>query len=55
MYYGHIVDKKQEFDKCWHYQGVLLFQVRLISYKAPFGTITKCVDYAGVLIFRRPD
>ena len=23
--------------------------------KASFGTITKCVDYAGVLIFKCPD
>ena len=36
------------------YQGVLIFQVSLYD-KAPFGTITKCVDYAGVLIFKCPD
>ena len=36
------------------YQGVLIFQVSLYD-KAPFGTITKCVDYTGVLIFKYPD
>ena len=30
------------------------FQVSLYD-KAPFGTITKCVDYAGVPIFKCPD
>ena len=33
---------------------VLIFQVSLYD-KAPFGTITKCVDYASVLIFKCPD
>ena len=36
------------------YQGVLIFQVSLYD-KAPFGTTTKSVDYAGVLIFKCPD
>ena len=36
------------------YLGVLIFQVSLYD-KAPFGTITKCVDYADVLIFKCPD
>ena len=35
-------------------QGVLIFQVSLPD-KAPFRTITKCVDYAGVPIFKCPD
>ena len=38
--------------KCPDYQGVP--QVSLYD-KALFGTITKCVDYAGVLIFKCPD
>ena len=33
------------------YQGVLIIQVSLQMHaKAPFVTITKCVDYAGVII-----
>lgn len=34
------------------YQGVLIFQIMYSSYAiAPFGTVTKCVDYdAGVII-----
>ena len=35
-------------------QGVLIFQVSLY-YKAPFGTIARCPDYAGVHIFKCPD
>ena len=41
-------------QKCPDYQGVLIFQVILYDV-APFGTITKWVDYAGVLIFKCPD
>ena len=34
----------------------LIIQVSLqVHAKAHFGTITKCVDYAGVLIFKYPD
>ena len=36
------------------YQGVLIFQVSLYN-KAPFGSITKCVDYVSVHIFKCPD
>ena len=36
------------------YQGVPILQVSLYD-KAPFGTITKGVDYAGVPIFKCPD
>ena len=35
-------------------QGVLIIQVSSYA-KAPFGTTTKCVDYAGVHIFKCPD
>ena len=35
-------------------KSVLIIQVSLYD-KAPFGTITKCVDYTGVLIFKCPD
>ena len=35
-------------------QGVLVFQVSLYD-KASFGTITKCVNYVGVLIFKCSD
>ena len=35
--------------KCPDYQGVLIFLVSIYD-KAPFGTITKCVDYASILI-----
>ena len=45
VYYGHLGTNR----KCPNYQDVLIFQVSLYD-KAPFGTITKCVDYAGVLI-----
>ena len=33
---------------------VLIFQVSLYD-KAPFGTIARCQDYAGVHIFKCPD
>ena len=33
--------------------SVLIFQVSLYD-KTSFGTITKCVDYGGVLIYKRP-
>lgn len=51
MYYGHLGTNKM----CPDYQGVLIVQVSLYD-KAPFGTITNCVDYAafyaGVPIFK---
>ena len=34
--------------------GALIIQISLYD-QAPFGTITKCVDCAGVLIFKCPD
>ena len=41
---------------CTDYQGVHDYPVSLqIHAKAYFGTMTKCVDYAGVLIFTYPD
>ena len=48
VYYGHLGTNQKYPD----YQGVLIFQVNLHD-KAQFGT--KCVDYAGVLIFKCPD
>ena len=39
---GHLGTNK----KCPDYQGVLIFQVSLYD-KAPFGTISKRVDYAS--------
>ena len=45
VYYRHLGTNKN----CLDYQGVLIFQVSLYD-KASFGTITKCVDYASVLI-----
>ena len=48
VYYGHLGTNK----KCPDYQGVLIFQVNLYA-KAPFGTITKCVDYAGGVLINR--
>ena len=44
VYYGHLGTT----HKHPVYQGVLIFQVSLYD-KAPFGAITKCVDYAGVV------
>ena len=35
------------------YQGGLIFQVILYD-EVPTGTMTKCVDYAGVLIIKCP-
>ena len=32
--------------KCPDYQGALMFQATLYD-KAPFGTVTKCVDYVS--------
>ena len=49
VYYGHIVN----IHKCTDYQGI---QVSLqVHAKAHFGTMIKCVDFAGVLIFKYPD
>ena len=45
LYHGHLGIIQKSPDN----QGVLIFQVSLYD-KATFGTITKCVDYAGVLI-----
>ena len=45
VHYGHLGTSQ----KCPDYQGVLIFQVSSYD-KAPFGTITKSVDYACVLI-----
>ena len=50
VYYGHLGTNK----KCSDCQGVLIFQVSLYD-KALFGSTTKCVDYAGVLIIKCPD
>ena len=47
VYYGHLGT-----DKKWH-PGVLIFQV-ILHHKVQFGTSTKCLDYAGVLIFKFP-
>ena len=47
MNYGHLGTAQNHPD----YQGILIFQVSLYA-KAPYGAITKCVDYAGVLINR---
>ena len=50
-YYGHL----GIIHKCPDYLGVLIFQISLYD-KAPFGTINKYMDYAGVLIiFKHPD
>ena len=51
VYYGHLGTNHKGPD----YQGVLIFQVNLYDKAAPFETITKCVDYAGVLIFKCPN
>ena len=37
-----------------NYQTILIIQVSFYD-KASLGTITKCVDYTGVLIFKCPD
>ena len=50
VYSGHLGTKQKRPD----YIGVLIFQVSLYN-KESFGTITKCVDYAGVPIFKCPD
>ena len=47
VYYGHLGTN----HKCPDYEGALIVQVSLYDKAAPFGTITKCVDYAGVFIF----
>ena len=51
VYYGHL----ETTHKCPDYQGVLIFQFSLYDRAASFGTITRRVDYAGVLIFKCPD
>ena len=42
VYYGHIGTSQ----KCPDCQGILIFQV-ILNDKMQFGTLTKCVDYAG--------
>ena len=49
VYYGHL-GTNQTCPDC---QGILILQVILYD-KVSFGTSTKCVDYAGVLIFKCP-
>ena len=52
VYHKHI----RTIQKFSDYQGVLTIQVSLqIHTKAHFGIMAKCVDYAGVLIFKYPD
>ena len=50
VYYGHLGTNQ----RCPDNQGVLIFQVSLYD-KAPFGTIARRPDYAGVHIFKCPD
>ena len=47
IYYGRI----GIIHKCPDYQCILINQFSLHD-KAPFVTMTKCVDYAGVLIIK---
>ena len=50
-----IMDALEPFiHKCTDYQDVLIVQFSLHA-KAPFMTITKCIDYAGVRVFKCPD
>ena len=49
MYYGCI----GTIHKYPDHQGVLIIQFSLHT-KAPFMTMTKCVDYTGVLIIKCP-
>ena len=52
VYYGDLGTSQQRPD-C--YQGVLIFQVSLHN-NVSFGTTAaRCVDYAGVHIFKSPD
>ena len=48
LYYGHLKTNHM----CPDYQ---IFQVSLYDEAAQFGTITECVDCAGVLIYKCPD
>ena len=52
VYYGHLGTRQ----KCpaADYQGVLIFQVSLHD-DVSIGTTARCVDYAGVHIFKCPD
>ena len=50
VHYGHLGTNK----KCPDCSDVLIFQVILYD-NAPFWTKTKCMDYAGVLIFKCPN
>ena len=50
VYYGHLGTSQ----KCPDYQVVLIFQVSLHD-NVSFGTTARCVDYAGVHIFKGPD
>ena len=52
MYYGHI----ETIHSVRTIRAYLIIQVSLqVHAKAHFGSITKCVDYVGDLIFKYPD
>ena len=50
VYYEHLWTSQ----KCSDYQGAMIFQVSLHN-SVLFGTTARCVDYAGVHIFKYPD
>ena len=51
-----IMDTLELFVSVLIIRVYLIIQISLQGHaKAHFGTMTKCVDYAGVLIFKYPD
>ena len=47
----HMYLARSKYPDC---QGIFIFQLNLYD-KSVFGSITKCVDYVGVLTFKRAD
>ena len=50
VYYGHLGTNQE----CPVYHGVLILKISLYD-KAPFGIMTKLVDYAGVCKLKCPN
>ena len=52
VYYGHL-ETSHKWPRCPDYLGVLIS--RSFNMIKTFGIVTKCVDYAGILMFKCPD
>ena len=51
VYYGHLGTNK----RCLNSRCPDIYIIIMIKHDLIFETITKCVDYVGVLIYKYPD